>query len=378
MCGAPLWYNNLAHTHHNRSKALMNDFRNNASRAASTRSGVPSDAGATGNLAEAARRANGRPTRRRATDTRGGTKAVAGGRRRLRGRDAAASSAQSAPRSARRKADAARPSAAQGNTRTRAAFGRGTTASARAARTEARRGALMRYASDNRVVRAIYTITTGPYRLFFYLGVILVVGLSLYFPLRDLYTAHRTGEILRQQQEIRDAYNEKLQGEVNKLLSTEGIEDTARENLGLVKPGETAIDIVGLDDEEPEPAEDAEGADAAAGTDGAAGADATDAAGGAAGANNPDAADADAAADAENQGDAAGQGGAAGDDAAGESDAAASEPETPAEPTTSAEAEAAERAVVEDAPWYIQLLDAIFFYQGTSGQKVTSTGSSSS
>lgn len=339
MCGAPLWYNNLAHTHHNRSKALMNDFRNNASRAASTRSGVLSDAGATGNLAEAARRANGRPTRRRA---------------------------------ARRKADAARPSAAQGSARTRVAAGRGSAASARAARAEARRGALMRYASDNRVVRAIYAITTGPYRLFFYLGVILVVGLSLYFPLRDLYTAHRTGEILRQQQEIRDAYNEKLQGEVNKLLSTEGIEDTARENLGLVKPGETAIDIVGLDDEEPAAPEGAEGADAAAG------ADATGAAGGAADANNPDAADADAEADAEDQGDAAGQEDAAGTDTAGEPDAAAPEPETPAEPTTSAEAEAAERAVVEDAPWYIQLLDAIFFYQGTSGQKVTSTGSSSS
>lgn len=355
MCGAPLWYNNLAHTHHNRSKALMNDFRNNASRAASTRSGVPSDAGATGNLAEAARRANGRPTRRRAADARGGTKAAAGGRRRFGGRDTAASSAQSAPRAARRKADATRPSAAQGSARTRAAAGRGSAASARAARAEARRGALMRYASDNRVVRAIYAITTGPYRLFFYLGVILVVGLSLYFPLRDLYTAHRTGEILRQQQEIRDAYNEKLQGEVNKLLSTEGIEDTARENLGLVKPGETAIDIVGLDDEEPEPAEDAEGADAAAD------ADTPDAADTTADADNPDATNTDAAADA-----------------AGEPDAAAPEPETPAEPTTSAEAEAAERAVVEDAPWYIQLLDAIFFYQGTSGQKVTSTGSSSS
>ena len=229
----------------------------------------------------------------------------------------------------------------------------------------------MRYASDNRVVRAIYTVTTGPYRLFFYLGVILVVGLSLYFPLRDLYTAHRTGEILRQQQEIRDAYNEKLQGEVNKLLSTEGIEDTARENLGLVKPGETAIDIVGLDEEEPEPAEGAEGDDTAAD------ADAPDAAGGAADASNPDAANADVAADAESQGDAAGQEDA-GADAAGEPGAAAPESETPAEPTTSAEAEAAERAVVEDAPWYIQLLDAIFFYQGTSGQKVTSTGSSSS
>lgn len=366
MCGAPLWYNNLAHTHHNRSKALMNDFRNNASRAASTRSGVPSDAGATGNLAEAARRANGRPTRRRAADARGNAKAAAGGRRRLGGRDAAASPAQFAPRSARRKADAARPSAAQGNTRARAAAGRSSTASARAARTEARRGSLMRYASDNRVVRAIYTITTGPYRLFFYLGVILVVGLSLYFPLRDLYTAHRTGEILRQQQEIRDAYNEKLQGEVNKLLSTEGIEDTARENLGLVKPGETAIDIVGLDEEEPASTEGAEGDDTAAD------ADAPDAADTTADADNPDAVEADAAADAAEQGDAAGA------DAAGEPGTAAPELKTPAEPTTSAEAEAAERAVVEDAPWYIQLLDAIFFYQGTSGQKVTSTGSSSS
>ena len=224
----------------------------------------------------------------------------------------------------------------------------------------------MRYASDNKVVQALYGITTGPYKYLLILLVIVAAGVSLYFPIRDYYVAYRTNDILTRQLQLREAYNESLQSDVDQLLSTEGIEDTARENLGLVKPGETAIDIVGLDDEEPEQAEDAEGADAAAD------ADTPDAADTTADADNPDATNTDAAADAAEQGDAAGA------DAAGEPDAAAPEPETPAEPTTSAEAEAAERAVVEDAPWYIRLLDAIFFYQGTSGQKVTSTGSSSS
>ncbi len=44
------------------------------------------------------------------------------------------------------------------------------------------------------------------------------------------------------------------------------------------------------------------------------------------------------------------------------------------EPMTSADVEAAEQAVVEDAPWYIRMLDALFFYQGAEGQSVASTG----
>lgn len=279
----------------------MNDFRNNASRAGSARTGVPSDAAATGNLAEAARRANAGSARRR-----DGAKArgdVSKGRRR------------SVPA----------PTDARGS-------------ASRSARANSRRGSLMRYASDNRVVRALYTITTGPYRVLFYLGVILVVGLSLYFPLRDLYVAHRTGEILRQQLAIREQYNDGLQADVDKLLSTEGIEDAARENLGLVKPGETAIDVTGLDD----------GTDSADGS-GADGASAE-------GTGND--------ADGDGSGDAS---------TADSGDDSSADP-----PTTSAEAEAAENAVMGDEPWYIQLLDAIFFYQGTSGQKVASSGSASS
>lgn len=203
----------------------------------------------------------------------------------------------------------------------------------------------MRYASDNRIVRALYTLTTGPFRFIFYLVVILAAGVSLYFPLRDLYVAHRTGEILREQLEIREQYNESLQSDVDKLLSIEGIEDTARENLGLVMPGETAIDVTGLDE------------GASADTDG----------------DGEDASSSSAAQDAEadDAGDASAQ-------ADGASSGTARSDATAAEPTTSAEAEAAERAVTANEPWYIQLLDTIFFYQGTSGQKVSSSGSASS
>ena len=195
----------------------------------------------------------------------------------------------------------------------------------------------MRYASDNRVVRALYTITTGPYRVVFYLLVVVAVGASLYFPLRDLYIAHRTGEILRQQYDIRQQYNESLQEDVDQLLSTEGIEDIARENLGLVKPGEIAIDVTGLDDTSGDAS--AEG-DATAGDEGAGATDGT-----------TDGSSADGSGDASSI--------------------------TTDKPSTSAEAEAAERAVVDNAPWYVRLLDTIFFFQGTSGQKVASTGDGS-
>lgn len=217
----------------------------------------------------------------------------------------------------------------------------------------------MRYASDNRVVRALYTITAGPFRLAFYLAVIAVVGVSLYFPVRDLYTAHRTGEILRAQLAIREAYNNKVQSDVDKLLSTEGIEDTARQNLGLVKPGETAINVVGLDDAEDASAGDAaDGSGAAATTDGADAAQA-DAAEGDAQTANEDGTDAGESADAAS------------------ASVANDEAEENAEPTTSAEALAAEEAVAADAPWYVHMLDTFFCYTGVNGQKVASTGTSS-
>ena len=170
--------------------------------------------------------------------------------------------------------------------------------------------------------------------------------------MRDLYAAYRTGDILERQLAVRESYNKTLETEVNKLLSTEGIEDAARQNLGLVMPGEHAVEVIGLEDEAGDSSSDE------ASSDSSGSADASDAS-------------------ADQSGDAAGDESDASDaqDAAS-TDSGASDSATGAssDPNTSAEVEAAEQAVANDAPWYIKVLDAFFFYQGVEGQTVSSTG----
>ncbi len=117
-------------------------------------------------------------------------------------------------------------------------------ASRRAAYEARRQSSLMKYANDNRVVRALYDFTSGPYRAVFYVLVVAVIALGVYFPVRDLYIAHRTNGILQEQLAIREKYNESLEKEVNKYLSQEGIEEAAREQ-GMVMPGETPITVQG-------------------------------------------------------------------------------------------------------------------------------------
>ncbi len=107
----------------------------------------------------------------------------------------------------------------------------------------------MHYANDNAVVKAIYDFTHGPQRGLFIGIVVVLVLVSLYFPVRDLYVAKRSSDILAKQVEIREQYNDELQKSVDKLLSEEGIKDAATEDLGLVMPGETKIDVLGLDDD---------------------------------------------------------------------------------------------------------------------------------
>ena len=107
----------------------------------------------------------------------------------------------------------------------------------------------MHYANDNAVVKAIYDFTHGPQRGLFVGIVVALVLVSLYFPVRDLYVAKRSNDILAKQVEIRQQYNDELQKSVDKLLSEEGIKDAATEDLGLVMPGETKIDVLGLDDD---------------------------------------------------------------------------------------------------------------------------------
>lgn len=107
----------------------------------------------------------------------------------------------------------------------------------------------MHYANDNAVVKAIYDFIHGPQRGLFIGIVVVLVLVSLYFPVRDLYVAKRSSDILAKQVEIREQYNDELQKSVDKLLSEEGIKDAASEDLGLVMPGEKRIDVLGLDDD---------------------------------------------------------------------------------------------------------------------------------
>lgn len=107
----------------------------------------------------------------------------------------------------------------------------------------------MHYANDNAVVKAIYDFTHGPQRGLFIGIVVVLVLVSLYFPVRDFYVAKRSNDILAKQVEIRQQYNDELQKSVDKLLSEQGIKDAASEDLGLVMPGEKRIEVQGLDDD---------------------------------------------------------------------------------------------------------------------------------
>ena len=66
----------------------------------------------------------------------------------------------------------------------------------------------MHYANDNAVVKAIYDFTHGPQRGLFIGIVVALVLVSLYFPVRDLYVAKRSIDILAKQVEIRQQYND--------------------------------------------------------------------------------------------------------------------------------------------------------------------------
>lgn len=224
----------------------------------------------------------------------------------------------------------------------------------------------MRYASDNKVVQALYGITTGPYKYLLILLVTVAAGVSLYFPIRDYYVAYRTNDILTRQLQLREAYNESLQSDVDQLLSTEGIENAARENLGLVMPGEKRIDVVGS------VGDGADSSDASTGEDSG---DASDAEGssdtqdGGADASGGDASQDGSSSGSTDAGTSGDSGGDAASDGSGSDDSS-----TQKVPTTSAELREAEAAIAEDAPWYIKALDTLFFYQGVDGQKVSSTG----
>ena len=106
----------------------------------------------------------------------------------------------------------------------------------------------MRYANDNAVIKAIYDFTHGSLRPLF-IGIVVALALvSLYFPVRDLYVAKRSNDILVKQVEIREQYKDEMKKDTDKWLSEEGIKDRARE-LGMAMPGEKRIEVLGLDDD---------------------------------------------------------------------------------------------------------------------------------
>ena len=106
----------------------------------------------------------------------------------------------------------------------------------------------MHYANDNAVVKAIYDFTHGSLRPLFIGIVVALVLVSLYFPVRDLYVAKRSSDILAKQVEIRQQYNDELKKDTDKWLSEEGVKDSARD-LGMAMPGEKRIEVLGLDDD---------------------------------------------------------------------------------------------------------------------------------
>lgn len=106
----------------------------------------------------------------------------------------------------------------------------------------------MRYANDNAVIKAIYDFTHGSLRPLF-IGIVVALALvSLYFPVRDLYAAKRSNDILAKQVEIREQYKDEMKKDTDKWLSEEGIKDRARE-LGMAMSGEKRIEVLGLDDD---------------------------------------------------------------------------------------------------------------------------------
>lgn len=106
----------------------------------------------------------------------------------------------------------------------------------------------MHYANDNAVVKAIYDFTHGSLRPLFIGMVVALVLVSLYFPVRDLYVAKRSSDILAKQVEIRQQYNDEMKKDPDKWFSEEGIKDSARD-LGMAMPGEKRIEVQGLDED---------------------------------------------------------------------------------------------------------------------------------
>ena len=153
-----------------------------------------------------------------------------------------------APRGARRSEEQPRPERTASRERAPRGGKAKRAAQGGASRASVRPSSFMKYAADNRFLQAIYAFTTGATKPLFIAIVVVCLAVGLYGPVRDYYVAWRAGGILEQQVEIREGYNGGLKSEVDAYLTDEGVEDAARRDLGLVKEGETRIEVTGTDD----------------------------------------------------------------------------------------------------------------------------------
>ena len=153
-----------------------------------------------------------------------------------------------APRGARRSEEQPRPERTASRERAPRGGKAKRAAQGGASRASVRPSSFMKYAADNRFVQAIYAFTTGATKPLFIAIVVVCLAVGLYGHVRDYYVAWRAGGILEQQVEIREGYNGGLKSEVDAYLTDEGVEDAARRDLGLVKEGETRIEVTGTDD----------------------------------------------------------------------------------------------------------------------------------
>lgn len=77
--------------------------------------------------------------------------------------------------------------------------------------------------------------------------VIVALAVALYPPAKALYGASRTNAVLAERLDAATSSATQLQGEVDSLMTREGIEDEARRR-GYVSEGETAVDVDGVAD----------------------------------------------------------------------------------------------------------------------------------
>ena len=87
----------------------------------------------------------------------------------------------------------------------------------------------------------------GSHRAACVVVVIVALVVALYPPAKALYGASRTNAVLAERLDAATSSATQLQGEVDSLMTREGIEDEARRR-GYVSEGETAVDVDGVTD----------------------------------------------------------------------------------------------------------------------------------